>query len=116
MNYQSYINETVNILQNGNINIYGQLIDIIPAEEAEDCVDTLVILSGSKRKIQVPINEIYQFFPEKDFRSPDTEYYYVIFRYGKTDRSKKHIYMSYDYSIKPGDKVLVWNDCFMSAM
>lgn len=58
----------------------------------------------------VPLSAVMQFFLEKELRDSCTEYFYVIFRYGKTERSKEHIYMSYDDSIKPGDKVLVWQD------
>ena len=58
----------------------------------------------------VPLSAVMQFFLEKELKDDKTEYFYVIFRYGKTERSKEHIYMSYDDSIKPGDKVLVWQD------
>lgn len=51
-------------------------------------------------------SEIYQFLPKKWLDDENHEYYYVIFRFGKTERSKEHIYISNDYSIKIGDKVL----------
>lgn len=58
----------------------------------------------------IPVNWIKQFFPKNKLEDQEETYFYVVIRYGKTERSKEHYYMSYDYTIKPGDKVLVWQD------
>ena len=112
MDFSKYINEEVRILRDEGSSyceIEGQLISVIPYDEADDCVDTLVVETESGNKL-IPENELLQFLPLKELNDESTEYYYVIIRYGKTARSKEHIYMSLDHSVRPGDKVLVWKD------
>lgn len=108
--FDKYINKKVLIRSLGNKALKECVLkNIIPATESDEFVESLVIEIDDKERI-VKSNELLQFFPKEDFEDESTEYYYVIFRYGKTDRSQEHIYMSHDYSIKPGDKVLVWQD------
>ena len=112
INFENYIAKEVIVKRDEDFtydDLEGILIDIIPAAEAEDCVDTLVIDTGAKHEL-VPVNKLRQFLPVEELNQSDTEYYYVVLRYGKTERSKEHIYMSYDSSVKPGDKVLTWQD------
>jgi len=85
------------------------LKEVIPAIESDDGIDILVA-EYNNELLKISTDSILQFYPKEMFDDPSTEYYYVIFRYGKTSRSKEHIYMSYDHSIKPGDKILVWKD------
>lgn len=109
MFFEKYIDEDVIIkLDRVSDLIEGRLIGVIP-----ECLGkfggTLVLdCLGQKREIATV--DLVQFFSKKDLLNDDVEYYYVILRYGKTERSKEHIYMSYDHSIKPGDKVLLWRD------
>lgn len=110
MTFKDYIGKEVLIRSNEDYDdglIQGRLDRIIPAAKTETYFDTLVIISDKGEKL-LPVNEIIQFFEKESFNDPDTLYYYVIFRCGKTERSKEHRYMSYDYSIKPGDKVVIW--------
>jgi len=96
-------------LRNGSDGlISGILVKIVPREVGEDGETLVVDCSGVEKNI--PTVKIMQFFSKKDLANDDAEYYYVIFRYGKTERSREHIYMSHDYSVKPGDKVLIWKD------
>lgn len=69
-----------------------------------------VVLDTGEEVETIPINWIKQFFSKSKLENPDETYFYVVIRYGKTERSKEHYYMSYDYTIKPGDQVLVWQD------
>jgi len=108
--FHKYLNEEVIVKRDDdykNDKIEGRLVEIIPYDETEDLVETLVVETEGSR-IQIPVNMLMQFFSKKELADENTEYYYVIFRYGKTERSQNHIYMSYDTSIQPGDKVLVW--------
>lgn len=109
MVFEKYIGEDIIIKCNGVHNlIEGRLMRIIPEDIGKSGAALVVDCLGEEKEIA--IIHLMQFFSKKDLLKDDVEYYYVIFRYGKTDRSKEHIYMSYDYSIKPGDKVLVWQD------
>lgn len=112
MNFCEYINQEVIVKRDDDFSFdefEGVLIKIIPAHESNNRVETLVIDTGENKE-EIPTNKLLQFLPKSDLNNDNTEYYYVVFRYGKTERSKEHIYMSLDYSIKPGDKVLVWKD------
>ena len=109
MFFEKYIGEDVVIkLDRVNNLIEGRLTGIIPKYLGKYGESLLLDYSGQEREI--PIVDIMQFFSKKDLLNDDVEYYYVILRYGKTEHSKEHIYMSYDYSIKPGDRVLIWRD------
>ena len=109
MYFEKYVGEEITLLQDGSDNlIIGRLIEIIPREIGENGETLVVDCSGIERKI--PTVEIMQFFSNNELANDDTEFYYVIFRYGKTERSREHIYMSYDYSVKPGDRILLWKD------
>ncbi|MBR4295397.1 MAG: hypothetical protein IKT56_00990 [Clostridia bacterium] len=109
MNFEKYIGEEVIIKCDGSDDLTnGKLVRIIPRESGEEGETLVVDCNGVEKKF--PIIDLLQFFSKNELDNEDTEYYYVIFRYGKTERSKEHIYMSYDYSVKAGDKILVWKD------
>lgn len=115
MNYSDYIGDTV-LVRSEEINDFsiakkgtGTLQEVRSYIDSQSCVDEL-ILDFEGNNIAIPTNSLLQFLPYKLLNCENTEYYYVVIRFGKTERSKEHIYMSYDYSIKPGDKVLVWQD------
>ena len=108
--FEQYINEDVLVRGDSSKHAFeGKLLKIIPEKETDNRVDTLVIKTIEGEE-QIPLNELMQFLPLRDFESEDTLYHFVIIRYGKTERSKEHIYMSLDDSVKVGDKVLVWQD------
>lgn len=111
MDFNHYIGEEVIVKQLAarDDTIRGKLTAVIAAADAEDRVDMLVV-SAQDGEHRIPTNELLQFFSKADFDNEDTRYCYVTFRYGKTERSKEHIYMSLDHSVKPGDKVLLWDD------
>lgn len=109
MYFEKYIGEEITLLIDGSSNLLsGRLLEIIPRETGEDGETLVIDCSGVEKKI--PTVEIMQLLSKNELVNDDTEYYYVIFRYGKTERSRKHVYMSHDYSVKPGDRVLVWQD------
>ena len=83
-----------------------KLVEIVEPDYIDE-YETLYKFVCNENTIRLTKNEIYQFLPKKWLDDDNHEYYYVIFRYGKTDRSKEHIYMSNDYNIKVGDKVYV---------
>lgn len=106
------VGENVSVLFDddfGSKRAEGRLVGLDTSKRPEDYPIYLVVNTASGIE-KIPLNRIMQFFTEKMLEDKDSEFYYVIFRYRKTERSKEHIYMSYDYSIKAGDKVLVWND------
>lgn len=103
------IGEIVSILHDDEKYIEGQLIGIDTSKRPDDypCFLTVMTADGTE---SIPINWIKQFFRKSYLQDPDAKFFYVVLRYGKTERSKEHYYMSYDYNIKPGDQVLVWKD------
>lgn len=103
------IGEVVSILHQDEEHIEGKLIGIDTSQRPDDYPCFLKVQT-SDRVESIPINWIKQFFRKSWLQDPNTEYFYIVLRYGKTERSKEHIYMSYDYNIKPGDQVLVWRD------
>jgi len=106
------IGETVSILY-GNVDankcVEGCLVGLDTSKRIDDYPVFLVVKTDSNTE-NIPLNLVKQFFTKKMMENDDTTFYYIIFRYGKTERSKEHIYMSYDHSIRPGDRVLVWKD------
>ena len=110
IDFEKYINQKIAISYLGSKTLKEYVLkEIIPAVASENYVDTLVVETEDKTT-HIIANEILQFFPKKEWEDRNTRYYYVIFRYGKTSKSREHIYMSHDHSIKAGDKVLVWQD------
>ena len=110
IDYKKYLGKEILISWLGReILTEGVLKAVNPPEDIEDYFESLMIETADK-SFTVYTSEILQFFPKEEYEDKNTRYYYVIFRYGKTSRSREHIYMSHDYSIKPGDKVLAWQD------
>lgn len=87
----------------------GVVIEVDHSSKTDDYPD-YVILDTEDGEERIPIRWVKQFFPKSKLENLDETYFYVVIRYGKTERSKEHYYMSYDYNIKPGDQVLVWQD------
>lgn len=80
------------------------------ASKRPDDYPVFVVVDTDEGIERIHINWIKQFFLVNKLTDNEATYFYVVIRYGKTERSKEHYYMSYDYTIKPGDKVLVWQD------
>ena len=87
----------------------GVLVGLDVSKRPDDYPLFVVVDTGNGTE-SIPFGWIKQFFSKDDLTDPNSEYFYVVLRYGKTERSKEHYYMSYDYTIKPGDQVLVWQD------
>lgn len=109
---QAAVGKNVLVLYNDDGNdelAEGVLAGINPSKGPDDypCFIVIETKAGAKN---IPVNWIKQFFPQSKLADSESKYFYVVIRYGKTGRSKEHYYMSYDYTIKPGDKVLVWQD------
>lgn len=95
--------------------ITGVLDSIIPAEKSEYEVETLFI-KKEDTEVLVPVDKLLQFYSVEDLKNAKTEYYYITFVYPEpycsgiwqdSNMVKKHIYMSYDYTINIGDRVWV---------
>ena len=82
----------------------------IDFSKGPDDYPCFIVIDTEEGTESIPVNWIKQFFPVNKLTDNEATYFYVVIRYGKTERSKEHYYMSYDYTIKPGDKVLVWQD------
>lgn len=82
----------------------------IDSSKGPDDYPCFIVVDTEEGTGSIPVNWIKQFFCKDSLTDPNAEFFYVVLRYGKTERSKEHYYMSYDYTIKPGDKVLVWQD------
>lgn len=89
--------------------VEGKLLGIDTTKDPDEYPCHVIIQTDNKKR-SVPVNHIKQFFPKNSLMDPNAEFFYIVLRYGKTERSKEHYYMSYDYNIKPGDQVLVWRD------
>lgn len=107
---KQYIKEEIAIRWDGDFEEYvvGVLESVITSPDNMD--EAYFIVANSDGKYEVPVNEIMQFLPKRMLADENAQFFYVVIRFGKTERSKEHYYMSYDYNIKPGDKVLVWQD------
>lgn len=82
----------------------------IDSSKGSDNYPCFIVVDTEEGTESIPVNWIKQFFPQNKLTDNEATYFYVVIRYGKTERSKEHYYMSYDYTVKPGDKVLVWQD------
>lgn len=82
----------------------------IDSSNGPDNYPYCIIVDMGEGTESIPVNWIKQFFLQNKLADNEATYFYVVIRYGKTERSKEHYYMSYDYTVKPGDKVLVWQD------
>lgn len=89
--------------------VEGVLVGINFSKGPDD-YPCLIAVETEEGTESVPVNRIKQFFPQNKLADNEATYFYVVIRYGKTERSKEHYYMSYDYTVKPGDQVLVWQD------
>ena len=89
--------------------VEGVLVGIDSSRRPDDYPNFIVVDTGEGTE-SIPVNWIKQFFLQNKLADNEATYFYVVIRYGKTERSKEHYYMSYDHTIKPGDKVLVWQD------
>lgn len=87
----------------------GVLVGLDSSKKIDD-YPVFAVVNTDEGIERIPVNWIKQFFCKDDLTDPNAEFFYVVLRYGKTERSKEHYYMSYDYTIKPGDQVLVWQD------
>ena len=89
--------------------VEGVLVGLDASKRPDDYPLFVVVDTGNGTE-SIPFGWIKQFFRKDNLIDPNAEFFYVVLRYGKTERSKEHYYMSYDYTIKPGDQVLVWQD------
>ncbi len=107
INYNDFLGEEILVASDSRNNspTLMRLVEIIMPDYDNWDEICYKFVNGGKT-IYLTKSEIYQFIPKKWLDDEEHEYYYVIFRFGKTDRSKEHIYISNDYSIKVGDKVL----------
>lgn len=112
MGYADFLNEAIYVIygdaykQSKEIMVLCEIIEPDDIEYSCRCYK----FKSKDKYVFVDEGKLLQFVPIKWLGNEEHEYFYVIFRYGKTDRSKEHIYMSNDLSIKPGDKVLTCCD------
>lgn len=109
---QASIGENVLVLYSNDGDdeqVEGVLAGIDSSKGPDDYPYFIVVDTGEGTK-SIPVNWIKRFFLQNKLADNEATYFYVVIRYGKTERSKEHYYMSYDYTVKPGDKVLVWQD------
>ena len=89
--------------------VEGKLVGI-NSSKGPDEYPLYIRVNTNEGTDSIPVNWIKQFFPIHQLEDENAQFFYVVIRFGKTERSKEHFYMSYDYTIKPGDQVLVWQD------
>lgn len=109
---QASIGENVLVLYSNDGDdeqVEGVLAGVDSSKGPDDYPYFIVVDTGDGTE-SIPVNWIKQFFLQNKLADNKATYFYVVIRYGKTERSKEHYYMSYDYTVKPGDKVLVWQD------
>lgn len=112
MKYADFLHEEIYVIygdaytQNKNNMTLCEIIEPDDIEYSARCYK----FNKEGKFIFVDEQEILQFIPMKWLESEEHEYFYVVFRYGKTTRSKEHIYMANDFAIKPGDRILTCCD------
>ncbi len=112
INYSEFLGEEVLVLGEEFLEEGAKIARLIKVEYPDFVHDEEVCLyfEGNEESFYIPKSEIYQFIPKKCLDDENHEYYFVGFRYGKTDKSKEHIYISNDLTVKVGDRVLACGD------